>query len=178
MVSCIDIYCGSTKPGVDNPLWASFQICKIAGCACAGNAGKVFPANGGLAIPTYITARVWRTHRDACRDTNVFLWSRWRGKRSRHSRRMRNPKFYVSGKRPMARLPGIKCLQPAFMYQSVYPGTAHVNVPAISLVGLLGEVFKKHGIGPNHSLDSILSNLQPKTAVRRGYLHTFDGCTR
>ena len=26
---------------------------------------------------------------------------RWRGKRSRHSRRMRNPQFYVSGKRPM-----------------------------------------------------------------------------
>ena len=30
-----------------------------------------------------------------------FHWSRWRGKRSRHSRRMRNPQFYVSGKRPM-----------------------------------------------------------------------------
>ena len=27
--------------------------------------------------------------------------SRWRGKRSRHSRRMRNPQFYVSDKRPM-----------------------------------------------------------------------------
>ena len=27
---------------------------------------------------------------------------RWRWKRSRHSRRMRNPQFYVSGKRPMA----------------------------------------------------------------------------
>ena len=26
---------------------------------------------------------------------------RWRGKRYRHSRRMRNPQFYVSGKRPM-----------------------------------------------------------------------------
>ena len=30
-----------------------------------------------------------------------FLLSRWRGKRSRHSRRMRNPQFCVSGKRPM-----------------------------------------------------------------------------
>ena len=30
-----------------------------------------------------------------------FLWSRWRGKRSRHSRRMRNTHFYVSGKRPV-----------------------------------------------------------------------------
>ena len=33
--------------------------------------------------------------------TSCFLWSRWRGKRSRHSRRMHNPQFYVSGKRPM-----------------------------------------------------------------------------
>ena len=34
--------------------------------------------------------------------TNGFLWSRCRGKLSRHSRRMRNPQSYVSGKRPMA----------------------------------------------------------------------------
>ena len=33
--------------------------------------------------------------------TSGFLWSWWRGKYSRHSRRMRNPQFYVSGKRPM-----------------------------------------------------------------------------
>ena len=33
--------------------------------------------------------------------TRGFLWSRWRGKRSRHSRRMRNPMFYTSGKRPI-----------------------------------------------------------------------------
>ena len=32
-------------------------------------------------------------------SANVFLWSRWRRKRSRHSRCMRNPQFYVSGKR-------------------------------------------------------------------------------
>ena len=33
--------------------------------------------------------------------TSGFLWSRWRGKRSRHSQHMRNPQFYVSGKRPI-----------------------------------------------------------------------------
>ena len=33
--------------------------------------------------------------------TSGFLWRRWRGKRSRHSRRKRNPEFYASGKRPM-----------------------------------------------------------------------------
>ena len=31
--------------------------------------------------------------------TNGFLWRRWRGNRSRHSGRMHNPQFYVSGKR-------------------------------------------------------------------------------
>ena len=34
--------------------------------------------------------------------TSGFLWSRWRGKRSRHFRFMRNPQIYVSGKRPIA----------------------------------------------------------------------------
>ena len=34
--------------------------------------------------------------------TSGFLWSRWWGKRSRHSWCMRNPQFSVSGKRPIA----------------------------------------------------------------------------
>ena len=33
--------------------------------------------------------------------TSGFLWNRWRRKRSGQSRRMDNPQFYVSGKRPM-----------------------------------------------------------------------------
>ena len=44
------------------------------------------------------------THVPCCMSgslTSSFLWNRWRGKRSRHSRRMRNPQFCVSGKRPM-----------------------------------------------------------------------------
>ena len=32
--------------------------------------------------------------------TTDFLWSQWRGKRSRHSRRIRSLQFCVSGKRP------------------------------------------------------------------------------
>ena len=28
--------------------------------------------------------------------TRCFLWSRWRGKRSRHTQRMRNPQLYIS----------------------------------------------------------------------------------
>ena len=61
--------------------WASYQTRKIAGCACAGNAGNVYPAtdfkgNPQLAISTCITARASRTCRDACRD----LWSAVAGK--------------------------------------------------------------------------------------------------
>ena len=33
--------------------------------------------------------------------TNGFLWSRWRWKHSQYPRRMRNPQFYESGKRPI-----------------------------------------------------------------------------
>ena len=43
------------------------------------------------------------THVSWCMTGSVasgFLWSRWRGKRSRHSRRMHNPQFCVFGKRP------------------------------------------------------------------------------
>ena len=34
-----------------------------------------------------------------------FFWSQWREKRPRHSRRMHNPQFYVSDKRPMVQAP-------------------------------------------------------------------------
>ena len=57
-----------------------------------------FPCHCGLAIPTCITARAGCTPESL---TSAFLWSRWRGKRSRHSRRMRNPQFDVSGEGPM-----------------------------------------------------------------------------
>ena len=61
------ITCRNTCP------WVSYQIRKIAGCACTGNAGNVFPAidfkgNRKLAIPACITERASRTCRDACRD--------------------------------------------------------------------------------------------------------------
>ena len=39
--------------------------------------------------------------------TSGLLWSWWRRKRSRHSRRIRNPQFYVSGKRPLATSPAL-----------------------------------------------------------------------
>ena len=79
--------------------WASYQICKIAGRACTRNAGNLFPAtefegNCYIAIPACITAR-------ALMHVGI-AYPRWRGKRSQHSRRMRNPQFYVSGKKPIS----------------------------------------------------------------------------
>ena len=51
------------------------QIRRNAVCACAGNAGNVFPTTVGLA-----THVVWCMPGSL---TSGFLWSRWRGKRSR-----------------------------------------------------------------------------------------------
>ena len=67
-----------------------------------------FPCQRGLAIPTCITCV---THVPWCMQgslTSGFIWSRWRGKRSRHSRRMRNPQFCVSGKRPILNVGTVK----------------------------------------------------------------------
>ena len=55
-------------PTRSSKAWVSCQIRKIEACACAGNAGNVFPGYHGLTILTCITARAWRTCRDACRD--------------------------------------------------------------------------------------------------------------
>ena len=82
--------------------WASCQIRKIAGCACARNAGNVFPATARKRSDMH--NGTWVTHVPRCMPGSLtcgFLWSRWRGKRSRHSQRMRNPQFCLSGERPI-----------------------------------------------------------------------------
>ena len=63
-----------------DPIWASYQIRKIAGCACAAN---VSPRH-----------RAWRTCLDACRDRLPAVAF------PVHA----HPQFYVSGKRPMVSL--------------------------------------------------------------------------
>ena len=62
--------------------------------------------------------------------TSRFLWSRWRRKCSRHSRCMRNPQFYVSGKRPIGILHVSRHLLAA--YQLSQPSNlVHWNTPNI-----------------------------------------------
>ena len=62
-----------------------------------------FPRHRWLAILTCITARAWCIPRLL---TSGYLRSRWQGKRSRNSRRTRNPQFYVSRKKPILVWPG------------------------------------------------------------------------
>ena len=88
-----------TTVRVSSPL-ASCQIRKIVGCACAGNAGNVSPpprvSDPDMHHGTCVTYVLW------CMPgwlTIGFLWNWWWGKRSRYSWRMRNPQFYLSGKR-------------------------------------------------------------------------------
>ena len=52
---------------IDWPKWASYQIRKIAGLRMHRECRERFPRHHGLAIPTCITERAWRTCRDACR---------------------------------------------------------------------------------------------------------------
>ena len=75
---------------------ASCQIRKIAGCACAGNAGNVSPpprfSDPDMRHGTCVSYVSWYMPESL---TSGFLGIRWRGKLSRHSRRMRIPQFYV-----------------------------------------------------------------------------------
>ena len=83
--------------------WASYQIRKIAGCACTGNTGNVFPARVGSDPVMHHGTCV--THVPWCMPgslTSDFLLIRQREKRSRHSRCICNPQFCVSGKRPIS----------------------------------------------------------------------------
>ena len=88
---------------LDTKPWASYQMSKIAGCACAGNAGNVFPTTDIKNKPFVSDPDM---HHGTC-VTHVpwcMPWSLTRGageNHSRHSRCMPNPQFYVSGKRPI-----------------------------------------------------------------------------
>ena len=70
--------------------WASYQIRKIACCACAGNAGNAFPRH--RLQRKLLVSDPGMHHARAVMHVGI-AYPRWRGKRSRHSRRMRIRKF-------------------------------------------------------------------------------------
>ena len=87
----------------------TYQIYNIAGCAWAGNAGT-------FSLPPWVSDPSMHhstcvTHLPWCMPgslTSGFLWSWW------HSRRMCNPPFCVSGKRP------IKDISPKLIFGSKF----------------------------------------------------------
>ena len=76
--------------------WAPCQICNTV----PGMSGTFSPrvSDPDMHHGTCVTHAPWCMSGSL---TSSSLRSRWRGKRSRHSRCMCNPQFYVSGKRPM-----------------------------------------------------------------------------
>ena len=92
----------SLLPDIHQVLCTSYQIRKIARCACAGNTGNVSPATNFKETASLRSRHPSRHVRHARAVMHVGIANpRWRGKRSRHSRRMHNPQRYVSGKKPI-----------------------------------------------------------------------------
>ena len=86
-------------------VWASYQIRKNPGCACAGMPGTFSPpprvSDPNMHHRTCVPHVPWCMLGSL---TSGLLWNRWREKRSRHSRGMHNPQVYESGKRPIGHL--------------------------------------------------------------------------
>ena len=82
---------------------ALLQNTSNCGCACVGIAGNVFSATAGKQS-RHASQHVRDVHAvmHAGIANSRFPLIGGGEKRSRHSRRMRNPQFYVSGKRPVA----------------------------------------------------------------------------
>ena len=69
-----------------------------------GHAPGIPPTSKETAIER--SRHVWRHVRHTRVVMHVGIFNpRWQGKRSQHSQRIRNPQFYVSGKRPMHQYP-------------------------------------------------------------------------
>ena len=94
--------------------------------------------------------------------TSGFLWSWWRGKCSRHSRRMRNPRFCVSGKRPMGFAGLLKRLTSPYTAYNLDITTlkfSHVNKLYISqsyLYDILCGIFEIYPKYLTHVSDDII----------------------
>ena len=85
--------------------WASYQLRKIAGCACAGNVGSVFPRRRFQRKPQVSDPSM---HHGTCVHARAVMhggiaYPRWRGKRSRHSRRTRTRNFTYLARGPLRR---------------------------------------------------------------------------
>ena len=81
--------------------------------------------------------------------TCSFLWSRWGGKRSRHSRRIRNPQFYVSGKRPISAditfdVPGVLYMKPVLSWFVIWSTCYQSQLNVNSRTGNVGQYYQNN----------------------------------
>ena len=76
--------------------WASYQIRKIAGCACAGNAGNISPRRRFQRKPL-VSDPGMHHGSDACRDRSPAVTGKMFPAFPAHA----HPQFYVFGKRPI-----------------------------------------------------------------------------
>ena len=84
------------------PNWALARFVKLRVAHAPGMSGTFSPpprvSDADIHQGTCVTHVPWCIPGSL---TSGFLWSRCRWKHSRHSRRMHNPQFYASGKKPM-----------------------------------------------------------------------------
>ena len=81
--------------------WVAVYV-KLLVALGPGMAGTFFPATDLKEITRSRSRHASRHVRHARAALHVGIANpRWRGRRSRHSRRMPNPQFYVSGERPV-----------------------------------------------------------------------------
>ena len=102
----IVVQTGSSMVQVQYSPWASCQIRKLRDVHAPGMPGTFSVCNPDMHHGTCLT------HVPRCMPvslTSGILWSRLLGKRSQHSRPMRNPQLYVSGKRPMMSMLSTSC---------------------------------------------------------------------
>ena len=80
--------------------------------------------------------------------TSSSFWSRWRGKRSRHSRCMRNLQFYVSGKRPISTditfdVKGVLHMKPVLSWFVIWSTSYQSHLNVNSRRGNIGQYYQK-----------------------------------
>ena len=111
----IELHQNTHKKITDNFQWLKSAQLKLSSATSMDEIAHIF----NEPLTRYIKLRVAHARSDMHQGTCVkhmlwcmlgsltsgFLWSRWREKRSRPSRRMRKTQFYVYGKRPIRHSP-------------------------------------------------------------------------
>ena len=107
--------------------WTSYQIRKLPVAHAPGMPGTFSPPPTSKQTASYRSRHASRHVRHARAVMHVGIanpW--WWGKRPRHSRRMRNPQFCLSGKRPIVKYSS-ECMLSGFPYFYSLVGLIVIN---------------------------------------------------